>query len=354
LNIDETYAKDSDLTNVNTNLGNLQTTVSDLTTTVGNNKTAIEQALANEQSRAEGVESGLAGRIKAIEDLKINDTYATKTSVTNLSGRVDGVVSSIGDANDTATDTTVYGAIAKEAQRAGLVEDDLLERVGVLEAEAPTHALKSELTPVANKANKNATDITGLTNTLTNDYYKKTETYTKTEVNELVNGAKSDAAKALTDAKAYTDAREDAIEIAYKAADSALDVKIQGIQSTLEGVATDDELAQAVTDLTADIATARAGAVTDATAAAKTYTDQRETAITTAYQAADEVLNTAITGLSTSKANAADVYTKTEINKTVQDINSAITTQETTLKAYADQAEADAKAYADTEIGKVN
>lgn len=354
LDIENTYATQVDLTGVTTTLGTLQGTVSDLTTTVGNNKTAIEGALADEKARAERVEGGLDDRIEVIENLKIKDTYATKTSVTNLSGRVDDVEELIGDANDTAADATVYGAIAKEAQRADLVEKDLTNRVGVLETNAPNYALKTELSPVATKASNNATAISDLGNTLANDYYKKSETYNQTKINELVNGAKSDAAQALTDAKAYTDTREDAIEAAYKAADSALNVKIQDIQSTLEGVATDEELAQAVEDLTEDIATAKAGAITDATAAAKTYTDTRETAITTAYQAADEELSAAITGLNNSKANASDVYTKAEINNTVQNINSAITTQETTLKAYADQAEVDAKAYADTEIGKVN
>lgn len=354
LKIDETYAKEADLTSVNTNLGKLQGTVSDLNTTVTNNKNAIEKALADEQARAERIEGGLDDRIEAIENLKINETYATKTSVVGLSDRIDDVEELIGDANDTAADATVYGAIAKEAQRAGLVEEDLTNRVGVLETNAPNYALKSELSPVATKASNNATAISDLGNTLANDYYKKSETYNQTKINELVNGAKGDAAKALTDAKAYTDAREDAIEAAYKAADDALDVKIQGIQGTLEKVATDDELAQVVADLTADIATAKAGAITDATAAAKTYTDNRETAILEAVEAADEELSAAITGLNSSKANASDVYTKTEINNTVQGINSAITTQETTLKAYADQAEADAKAHADTEIGKVN
>ena len=354
LKIEETYATQVDLTGVTTTLGTLQGTVSDLTTTVGNNKTAIEQALANEQSRAEGVESGLDDRIKAIENLKINETYATKTSVTNLSGRVDGVVSSIGDADDAVGDPTVYGAIKSEVDRATKAEQALQGRVGALETAAPTYALKTELAPVATQASDNATAITGIQSTLESSYYKKTQVYTKTEVDSLIDGAEDKAAQALTDAKAYTDAREDAIIAAYEADDAALELKITGIQTTLESVATDDELAEAVQDLTADIATAKAKAITDATAAAKTYTDNRETAITTAYQAADEVLNTAITGLSTSKANAADVYTKTEINNTVQGINSAITTQETTLKAYADQAEADAKAHANTEIGKVN
>lgn len=354
LDIENTYATQVDLTGVTTTLGTLQGTVSDLTTTVGNNKTAIEGALADEKARAERVEGGLDDRIEAIENLKISETYATKQSVTGLSGRVDDVEELIGDANDTAADATVYGAIAKEAQRAGLVEEDLTNRVGVLETNAPNYALKSELSPVATKASNNATAISDLGNTLANDYYKKSETYNQTKINELVNGAKGDAAKALTDAKAYTDTREAAIKAAYEDADADLELKIQGIQSTLEGVATDEELAQAVTDLTEDIATAKSGAITDATATAKSYTDTRETAITEAYKAADEELSAAITGLNSSKANVSDVYTKTEINNTVQGINSAITTQETTLKAYADQAEADAKAHADTEIGKVN
>ena len=351
LKIDETYAKEADLTSVNTNLGKLQGTVSDLTTTVGNNKTAIEGALADEKARAERVESGLDDRIEAIENLKISETYATKQSVTGLSGRVDDVEELIGDANDTAADATVYGAIAKEAQRAGLVEEDLTNRVGVLETNAPNYALKTELSPVATKASNNATAISDLGNTLANDYYKKSETYNQTKINELVNGAKGDAAKALTDAKAYTDTREAAIKAAYEDADADLELKIQGIQSTLEKVATDEELTQAVADLTEDIATAKSGAITDATAAANSYTDTREGEITKAYQAADQVLNAAITGLTNSKANASDVYTKTEINTKLKDINDEIDGLPT---AWAGDISAAVSASAETLTGQIN
>lgn len=351
LKIDETYAKEADLTSVNTNLGKLQGTVSDLTTTVTNNKNEIEQALANEQARAEGIEGALDDRIEAIEKLKINETYATKTSVTNLSGRVDDVEELIGDADDAVGDPTVYGAINSEADRATKAEQALQTRVGALETAAPTYALKTELAPVATQASDNATAITGIQSALESNYYKKTQVYTKTEVDGLVNGAKGDAAKALTDAKAYTDTREAAIIAAYEADDAALDLKIAGIQTTLESVATDEELAQAVEDLTKDIATAKSGAITDATAAAKTYTDNRETAITTAYQAADEVLNTAITGLSTSKANAADVYTKTEINTKLKDINDEIDGLPT---AWASDISAAVSASAETLTGKID
>ena len=363
LKIEETYAKDADLTSVNTNLGKLQGTVSDLTTTVTNNKNAIEKALADEQARAERVEGGLDDRIEAIENLKINDTYATKASVSGLSGRVDDVEELIGDANDTAADATVYGAIAKEAQRAGLVEEDLIDRVGVLETNAPNYALKTELSPVATKANNNATAISDLGNTLANDYYKKSETYNQTKINELVNGAKGDAAKALTDAKAYTDTREAAIKAAYEGADADLEVKIQGIQSTLEKVATDEELTKAVADLTEDIATAKAGAITDATAAAKSYTDTREGEITKAYQAADKVLDEKIAGLTNSKANASDVYTKNQIDTKLKDINdeidglpaawasdisTAVSTSAETLTGKIDKVSGDLSAYKTT------
>lgn len=351
LDIENTYATQVDLTGVTTTLGTLQGTVSNLTTTVGNNKTAIEGALADEKARAERVEGELDDRIEAIENLKIKDTYATKTSVTNLSGRVDDVEELIGDANDTAADATVYGAIAKEAQRAGLVEEDLTNRVGVLETNAPNYALKSELSPVATKASNNATAISDLGNTLANDYYKKSETYNQTKINELVNGAKGDAAKALTDAKDYTDTREAAIKAAYEDADADLELKIQGIQSTLEKVATDEELAQAVADLTEDIATAKAGAITDATAAAKTYTDTRETAIKKDFADADKVLDEKIAGLSTSKANASDVYTKNQIDTKLKDINDEIDGLPT---AWASDISAAVSASAETLTGQIN
>ena len=122
--------------------------------------------------------------------------------------------------------------------------------------------------------------------------------------------------KALADAKAYTDEREDAIEAAYKKytddTDAARKTYVDGKVTTLE--AADSALSNRIAALEGDNgAVANAlkeakeyadQAELDAIASAKTYTDGRETAITTAYQ------------------------------------------------TYADQAEADAKKHADDELAK--
>lgn len=358
LDIDNTYAKQVDLTSVTTNVGTLTTNLSDLTTTVGTNKTAAENAVKAEKERAEGVESGLNTRLQTIEGYNIPDTYATKQSVTNLTNNtVNPLVTLVGTKNDGQDDATAFGYIAKEKARAEAAEEaldgrlDAIEAIGIVD----NYATKQELNNLKNGAVKTNTDnITSLTNNLRDNYYKKSETYSSEEIDDLVEGAVAEANDALTKAKAYTDTREVAIKTAYEAADNALSERITNLSNSLSGYATTGALESAVNTLNGNISTAKQEAIDGGAAAAKTYTDGRFTTFETQYAEDLDEINGAITNLTNSKANAADVYTKGQVDTTVQGINTAITNQETALKAYADQAEADAKAHADTEIGKVD
>jgi hypothetical protein len=103
-----------------------------------------------------------------------------------------------------------------------------------------------------------------------------------------------------------------------------------------------------------------AGSADDAETAANSYTDGRETAITTAYQSyadtaeADAVTSansytdgreTAITTAYQSYADTAEADAVTSANSYTDGRETAITTA---YEAYADQAEVDAKAYTDT------
>lgn len=358
LKIDDTYAKQEDLTGLTTTVGNLSTTVTDLNTTVGNNKTAAENAIKAEKERAEGVESGLNTRLQTIEGYNIPDTYATKQSVTNLTNNtVNPLVTLVGTKNDDKTKETAFGYIAKEAARAEAAEEALDGRLDVIEAIGivDNYATKQELNNLKNGAVKtNSDNITSLTNNLRDNYYKKSETYSSEEIDDLVEGAVTAANDALTAANAYTDACETAITTAYEAADNSLSERITNLSNSLDGYATVNALSSAVTTLRKETSTAKQEAIDGGAAAAKTYTDGRFTTFETQYADDLEEINGAITNLTNSKANAADVYTKGQVDTTVQGINTAITNQETALKAYADQAEADAKAHADTEIGKVD
>jgi len=96
------------------------------------------------------------------------------------------------------------------------------------------------------------------------------------------------------------------------------------------------------------------GSVAKAEADAKAYTDTREAAITTAYQAyADtaeaDAISTAAADAS-DKANAAQAAATTASNAYTDAREAAITTA---YQAYADQAEVDAKSYTDTKISEV-
>ena len=126
---------------------------------------------------------------------------------------------------------------------------------------------------------------------------------------------------------------------------------------------------------TADIATNTTAIATNATAittgdastltSANAYTDTREVAITTAYTAA-------IASSTSSGTSSANAYTDAEIATATTNITTAYTTADQTIlstaqsytdtrevaittayQTYADQAETDAKAYADTEIANL-
>ena len=147
--------------------------------------------------------------------------------------------------------------------------------------------------------------------------------------------ATSKAATAYSNATSYTDARETAITTAYQAyADQA--------EADAISAAAIDATSKANAAQSAAIAAAATDASTKANAAytnAVSYTDGRETAITTAYEAyADQAEADAISTAAadaTSKANAA--YTNAVSYTDGREV--AITTA---YQAYADQAEADA------------
>lgn len=360
LDIDNTYAKQVDLTSVTTNVGTLTTNLSDLTTTVGANKTAAENAVKAEKERAEGVESGLNTRLQTIEGYNIPDTYATKQSVTNLTNNtVNPLVTLVGTKNDDQDDATAFGYIAKEKARAEAAEEALDGRLNTIEAIGivDNYATKQELNNLKNGAVKtNSDNITSLTNNLRDNYYKKSETYSSEEIDDLVEGAVTAANDALTAANDYTDAREAAITTAYEAADNALDAKITGLTNTLHSEYVPIEFYnEDQENLAKAMEEALLGFATETLTAAKEYTDSElDTFKNNEYANDKQATNDAILLLNQNKANAADVYTKGQVDTTVQGINTAITNQETALKAYADQAEADAKTHADTEIGKVD
>lgn len=362
LKINDTYAKQEDLTGLTTTVGNLSNTVTDLNTTVGNNKTAAENAIKAEKERAELAEQGLDSRLDVIEGLKIDETYAKKSVVESLTNNVvNPLVTLVGDTEDTKDDQTVFGYIAAEKARAEGIEGGHESRIAAIEGLgiAANYATKTELNNLADGAvAQNTQAITNINTNLENNYYQKGSLYTKTELNtkfdDITRAETGAIAVAEKAAKDYAKSLDDQVREDYADADAALSERITNLSNSLSGYATTGALESAVNTLNGNIATAKQEAIEGGAAAAKTYTDGRFTTFETQYAEDLDEINGAITNLTNSKANAADVYTKGQVDTTVQGINTAITNQETALKAYADQAEADAKAHADTEIGKVD
>jgi hypothetical protein len=154
-------------------------------------------------------------------------------------------------------------------------------------------------------------------------------------------------ADAVTAANSYTDGRETAITTAYEAYADQAEVDAKAYTDTRETA----------------ITTAYEAYADQAEVDAKAYTDTRETAITTAYQGyadtaeqdakdyADDLINDA-SNISTKVWSA--YKSETEIGIAQSEANSYTDTRETAIttayEAYADQAEVDAKAYTDTEI----
>ena len=152
------------------------------------------------------------------------------------------------------------------------------------------------------------------------------------------------AATAESNANSYTDGRETAITTAYQSyADTA---EADAISTAAVDATSKANAAQAAAEATASAdATAKADAAeADAITSANSYTDGRETAITTAYQtyadaAEADAVSTAAAD-ATSKANSAQSAAEATAAAYTDARETAITTA---YQAYADQAEADAE-----------
>lgn len=354
LEIDGTYAKQEDLTGLTTTVGNLSTTVTDLNTTVGNNKTAAENAIKAEKERAEGIESGLNTRLQTIEGYNISTTYATKEEVTTLTtGTVNPLVTLVGAKTDDKTKETAFGYIAKEAARAEAAEQELDNRLDLIEAIGieDNYATKTELNTLKNGAVKtNTNNISTLTNNLANNYFKKTETYSAgdldTKFDNITKAETGAIAVAEKAAKDYAKGLDDQVRVDYAAADSALDAKIATITKSLEGYVTDGELESTVNTLNQSIQTAQGNAETNATKAAKSYTDAEIDKVEKAFADADEELDGKISTLTQSVYAKTETYNQSEVNAKIKAVTDVTGTYQAAWEKYADdkvKAEAEAR-----------
>lgn len=177
-------------------------------------------------------------------------------------------------------------------------------------------------------------DLTGLTK-----YDELIKNYISTEITTK-DTAMGGRVKTLEDWKDLVNPKIEASEAAWTAF-------LTGLSSQTPA----PTLAQINTAITTTLPNAIAKAQTDAVSAAKTYTDTKETAITNAYKAADTALHNTITGeIATAKSGAektAKDYTDEKATAITTAYEAADATLKSDLEKYADQAEADAKTYAD-------
>jgi hypothetical protein len=281
----------------------------------------------------------------------------------NVTGNVTGTVSDISnhDTGDLAEGTNKYFTDA----RAVTANTGLWDTIGA----AAAAQAAAELT-ASNALTSAVEDLEAYADQAEVD----AKAYTDTRETAITTAYESYADQAEVDAKAYTDTRETAITTAYEAYADQAEVDAKAYTDTEIAALVDsapalldtlNELAAAIgdnpnyaTDLATSVGTkvskagdtmtgllvlsadpsANLGAATkqyvdaaesDAVTSANSYTDGRETAITTAYE---------------SYADTAEADAVTTANAYTDGRETAITTA---YQAYADQAEVDAKAYAD-------
>lgn len=230
----------------------------------GADLTELFATVSTLEGKLEGIDTTVVAYVTAaIEALKIGD-YAKAADLTELAGKV------------TALEGKVDVAKVSEA-------------IAAAEGRAATDA--------QSKANKALEDAKADTDTKLANYYKKTETYSQTEVNELIKDFATD--KEVEDAVAAEAARADKAEKAN--ADAITAIKADATIVTFKGV----EEALAGKQATGDYATKTE---------AKGYADAKDTAISaaqskadSAYALAEGAQSVAEAAQGTANTNAANI-----------------------------------------------
>ena len=241
LNIDNTYAKKSVVESLTNNV------VNPLVTLVGDtDDTKDEQTvfgyIAAEKARAEGVESGHEGRIAALEGLGVAANYATKQELNNLAN---GAV-----AQNTQAITTINTSLENNYYQKGSLYtkselntkfDDITRAetgaIAVAEKAAKDYAKGLDDQVRLDYAEADAAldlKISGITQSLSG-YATDGELEAAVEtLSGAIEDAQSNAEANATDAaKDYTDAEIDKVELAYAAADEALEGKISNLTQSV-------------------------------------------------------------------------------------------------------------------------
>ena len=305
-------------------------------------KTALQNAIDAEASRADAAEKANAAAIKVVAD-----DYLKAADKTELEGKI------------TAEATTARAAEKANADAIAAVVADYLKAADKTEL---SNAIKAEEEAriAADEALDGRLDKVETFFELAEGENLDTALDTLVEIQAYITGEGAAAdqmvldiaanAKAIADEIARATKAEGDIETAYKAADEALDGRLDVLEAkfTGEGSVAEQIAAakQAAIDAAAADATTKAG---NAETAAKGYADQLNTAMDTRVQAVEAAKHThsnkeLLDTYTQTEANLADAVAKKHdhTNKTVLD---GITAEKVTAW---DAAEGNAKAYAKT------
>lgn len=294
----------------------------------------------------------------------VGNDIASATELARVAGRVDtfldskevaGVVDTLHEINEWmettgANATDLATSIAEEASTRAAADASLSSRIKAVEDDYLKSGDKTELTNAINgvsvvanaAAVKTKTDASLALKADASSVYTKSETYTQTEVNNLVTGANSNASTAETNAKAYADA----IKVNGQA-QSNQNITVSGINILVGGTGThsDASVSAAIEDLYTEVGKAANAGVqslsVDANSSNYASVDKSTGAVSLTIK------KVALKDATESKTGVADAYdvktsiatAKSEAISTVQgaegDASSAATVAG--AKAYADE-----------------
>lgn len=292
----------------------------------GDDKTALENKITAEETRATGAESVLSGRIKAIEDdfLKAAD----KTEL-----------------QDNITENAQAIAAVKEDVDAFFADADMTESAKDTLKELQEYIKSDETGAAAMSASikNNADNITAVTGRVGVAEGKITTLEGEMDAVEGAVATKAEAQALADEIKARTDA------------DTALDGRLQTVEGLVgEGGSVDEKIAtakQGAIDAAATDATTKAN---QALADAKKYADEEDAKIESRVDALETDTHTHANKAELDKFATGDKAKLDDASaKAHEHANKAVIDGITAEKVSAwDAAEQNAKGYADTEIAK--
>jgi hypothetical protein len=299
----------------------------------------------------------------------VGKDIASATALAEVKGRVDTFLDTTGvaDTVDTLKDiqdwingegvnaTELASEIAKIDASYKAADASLSSRIGTIEGDylksSDKTALQGNIDAVSGVANaaavKTTTDASLALKADASSVYTKSETYTQTEVNNLVAGANSNASTAETNAKAYADA----IKVNGQA-QSGQNITVSGINILVGGTGNnkDASISYAIEDLYE-----RVGEAIDAAGVTSVSVDTNSSNYASVDKSTGAVSLTikkvALADASATNTGVADAYdVKTSIATAKSEAISAVQGAEGDASSAATVA--GAKAYADEKIAE--